>query len=191
MLKKRIDVFLFFVLAFWLMCAVCRAEPPADAPEEIKVKTDLGEYEVIVEKNIFGHLVTVAPEQSELEPLPGLPEGVELQFPADGLRNILELTGIVEIGKQRKAIIENRETGLGFYVAEGDKMEGFRVVGIGEASVMLDLGDATVELELKQKVQESGPASETSDEEEEETETTPETLPFPHRSRIGGPEKKQ
>lgn len=182
---------------------------PKDAPGKtphpsattITVKKDksagIGGYGVILEKNIFGFITT---ETAAATPPPVNPLPVVISIPplpapaaaepsqASKLKEKLSLTGVVEIGATRKAMIQDTETGDGYYVAAGEEVAGAHVIDINASGATLEIDGEKFTLDIGGGKQPAATEEETPapQKDDEEKKTTPDMLPFPQRGRIGG-----
>jgi len=78
--------------------------------------------------------------------------------PPDPLAD-LALTGVVEIGRELKALLENVKTHVGDYAGVGEEFSGFRVVRIRETEVELEKDGKRHTLRMGDKELPAGPSS--------------------------------
>lgn len=148
------------------------------APEQAKDEPEAPRlalrYEEIVERSPFKPLVT-APRAAEgggngggpaetANPTPQNSSPREPAGPAappDPLAD-LALTGVVEIGRELRALLENVKTHVGDYVGVGEEFSGFRVVEIRETEVELEKDGKRHTLRMGDKKLPAGPSSSSS-----------------------------
>jgi len=182
--------------------ALCRAQgtaPPATPPTAAPAGHPAAggvpeEYSIILEKNIFGYLVTAgASPPLPAEPampreLGSLPVSLENTLSQPEKTQSLSLTAVVQIGDVMKAVLEDKAAALGYYVQAGDTVNEYIVKSIDAFSAILESSGGTLEL----RIEENSAAPEQSATEQEKgdkqkgTVDTPEMIPFPQRGRAGG-----
>lgn len=125
-----------------------------------------------------GLAVDHAPGQAKGEHAAGLAGGEEITAPSEAAPNYL-ITGVIKVNGRLKAIVENKATGNGYYVGEGDTAGDYKVAGVAQDdtgkrfTVTLTKGDSKFELYMDRgKLAESAVKYDNS-------RTTPDTTPEP------------
>ena len=135
----------------------------------LSAESDFSRYQIIIDRSPFGSSGEII--------LPVIPPGVVEEISGDYL-----LTGIIIIGKVKKAIIENRKRQEHYYLKEGDSIERIKLFSIDEkeAKVVLLKGGKLIRIGFVSEEKKRGPLR-----------SFPKRIPKRRKARLSFPPKQR